>query len=284
MALLIHANIRITGTPEELSTFREQVNGLLLDDYSDADVEERHREGELVYDFKVSGGIPFPPFVAASGSHPDVAIQVEWVNAEAGVKGYAAIENGALKETRTEKLEGEAELPELTAISLAADGKLLLALSLLTRGPKEFLGYAVTYERDALIRAVKPREQSAELYASSGDAPQWEEKWLIDFAERSSEYAEITEPMEETVYQALRAHAEAFAAEWVWFDSGSAEETAIERERFRLAQYPIHPANLKYEKLRRLMTHQPALEFSSLSEDLRWVKEAVQQCWAEDNH
>src|SRR5688572_21744394 len=188
MGLLIHANVRVTGAAEELVAFRDQVNRLLLDEYEEADVEERHREGELVYDFKVSGGIPFPPFVAASARYPDLKVAVEWVNAKAGMKGYAAIENGALKESRTEKLEGEAELPELTAISLAADGKLLLALSLLTRGPKEFLGYALTFERDALIKAVKTREQSAELYASSGDDPQWEEKWLIDFAQRSSEY------------------------------------------------------------------------------------------------
>ncbi|HET6756459.1 MAG TPA: hypothetical protein VFH21_02440, partial [Burkholderiales bacterium] len=209
-------------------------------------------------------------------------VAVEWVNAEAGVKGYATIENGALKESRTEKLEGETELPELTAISLAADGTMLLALSLLPRGPKEeCLGYALTFERDALIRAVKPREQNAELYASSGDAPQWEEKWKIDVAARSSEHTETEEPMEETIYHELRAHAEAFAAEWLWFDSGSAEETAIERERFRLAGYPVHPANLRYEKLRRLLARQPAPESSSLSEDLRWLRDAVQQCWAE---
>src|SRR5688500_14349768 len=107
MTLLIHANVRVTGAAEELVVFRDQVNRMLLDDYSNADVEERHREGELVYDFKVSGGIPFPVFVAASARHPELKIAVEWVNAETGVKGYVAIENGALKETRTEKLEGE---------------------------------------------------------------------------------------------------------------------------------------------------------------------------------
>ncbi|MGH9959080.1 MAG: hypothetical protein ACREBC_18440, partial [Pyrinomonadaceae bacterium] len=144
MMLLIHANVRVTGAGEELVAFRDHVNRLLLDDYSDADVEERHGEGELVYDFKVSGGIPFPPFVAASARYPDLKVAVEWVNAETGVKGFAAIENGALKESGTEKLEGEAELPDHTAISLAADGKLLFALSLLTRSPKEFLGYALT--------------------------------------------------------------------------------------------------------------------------------------------
>lgn len=278
MTLLIHANVRATGAAEELAAFRDQVNRLLLDDYSDADVEERHREGELVYDFKVSGGIPFPPFVAASGSHPDVTIQVEWVNAEAGVKGFAAIEDGRLKESRTEKLADAGRHEELTSVSIADDGALTLALTFLVPGPGEYIGYAVTSDRDALVRVIRRNDQSVELYASSGDQAQWDEKWVIDLAEASYEHAEISEPIDEALYLSLRRHAEEFAAEWLWFDSALPVDTAIERERFRVAGYRVNAANVKYEKLKSLLREPRRFT----SEPLRPFEDAIRQCLADD--
>jgi hypothetical protein len=280
MALLIHAQVTVTGKPEALAHFRDEVNRLLFE--NETEVTEHHRESELMYDLKMTGGIPFPAFVAASAAHPELKVSMEWVNAQAAVKGFATIENGQLKESRTEKLLEEARGRErLTSIAIGDDGALSLALTFLTREPPEYLGYAITGEHDALIRVVKAGEQSAVLYASSGEAPLWEEKWQIDLAQSVCNYSETSEPIEDALYHELRTHAEEFAAEWLWFDSAPPVETAIERERFRLAGYPVHSANVKYEKLRSLMGQSRASEFSTLGEDLRWLKDVVQQCWAD---
>ena len=278
MALLIHASVRVTGPPEQLSVFRDVLNRSLLDEFAETAVEERHREGELVYDFKVSGGIPFPALVDASSGHPDVNVTVEWVNAEAGVKGFAAIEDGQLKESRTDKLGGPDDSKTLISIAVGDDGVLSLALAFLIHTPRESVGYAVTSERDALVRVVKATDQTIELYASSGDAPQWEEKWMIDFNAASLDYAETSDPIDEPLYLALRKHAEEFAAEWLWFYSAPAVETAIERERFRLAGYPVHGANVRYEKLKSLGREPKRFN----GEPLQSYEQAIRRILSED--
>jgi hypothetical protein len=277
MPLLIHASVRVTGPAEPLSVFRGVLNRLLLDEFAEIDVEERHRENELIYDFKVTGGIPFPALVQASSGHPDISVTIEWVNAEAGVKGYAVIENGQLKESRTDKLGGRGE-SNLLSIAVGDDASLVLALTFLTHIPRETLGYAVTSERDALVRIVEVGDRKIDVYASSGDEPKWEDKWAIDFETGSFDYAETSDAIDEPLYLALRKHAEDFAAEWLWFSSAPAVETAIERERFRAAGYPVHGANVRYEKLRSL-THEP-MRFTS--EPLQSYEQLIRQVLSDD--
>jgi hypothetical protein len=277
MSLFIHANVRVTGPAGELAAFRDALDRLLLDEFSETEVEERHREGELVYDFKVSGGIPFPALVQASSRHPQLRLAVEWVNMQAGVKGFAAIENGQLKESRTEKL-ADTVGGSLISISTGEDGALLLALTFLESSPTESVGYAVTSDRDAVVRAIVHDDRAIELCASSGDQPQWEEQWVVDLDSASFEYGETAEPIDEALYLALRRHAEEFAAEWLWFDTAPAVETAIERERFRLAGYPVRGANLRYEKL-RLLAQEPR-RFTS--EPLQLLEQVIRRCLVED--
>lgn len=284
MDLLTHVNIKVTGIREQLDDFRGQVNRLLSEEYTGASVEEHHGDDALRYDLKVTGGIPFPAFVTTSREHPELVIAVEWVNAEAGVKGFAMIENGALKASRTEKLEAGLALPDRTAISLKADGRLALALTFLTFGPREFLGYALTSNEDALIRIVRAEDRVVDLYASEETGAQWDKKWRINFDDGGFEHQMHAPPeaMAASVHKTLKAHAEQFVASWMWFDSGSEEKIAIERERYRLSGYPIALANLKYSKLKTLMGNAPALDFSTLGNDYRWLKDIVESCWVRD--
>jgi hypothetical protein len=74
--------------------------------------------------------------------------------------------------------------------------------------------------------------------------------------------------------------AHAFADEWVWFAEAPEEETAVERHRFELYGYRLHPANVRAEKLKRVMAADGAgLVYESLDENARRVAGLVATHW-----
>lgn len=289
MALVIHARIRIKGPGDQLARARERVNLLLAREVEYAEVEERHSGSELVYDFKVRHGIPFPPFVAISREHPELLITAEWSDPQAGAEGSATIKEGFLVDQSTRPLTGAAANlslgPEYVAVT--ASGELLLALTFMQIGSAEFAGYAVTSTQDAMFKIVRSGA-TTELSVTAGSEPAWGERWLIDFSQQSSEYREIdpAEPIPESLYQDLERMAREFVEHWIWFASSPLSEIVIEKQRYEAAGYPVREASVRMAKLRNLPKRAAAegemFEFSSLAPDTGWLKEVIEHCWARE--
>ena len=61
--------------------------------------------------------------------------------------------------------------------------------------------------------------------------------------------------------------AQEFSREWIWFEESEPAETAVERARFRDYGYPVRAANLRSEKLRKVLRPESGgLAFGSFGE------------------
>jgi hypothetical protein len=278
--VLTHAIVIVSGEPEARFAFRERVVIALSAEYPEVLGEARETEASLVFDLKVEHGIPFPPFVSGSEAYPDLTVRVEWADAEN--KGYAELKGGKIVGQANESLAGE----EVGAAYIAVKaGALDLALTLLSSGGDEVLGYAITSDQDALFRLTRNRDR-AELYCSAGTEPNWEERWAVDLKTGSFVYSPLDppQPMDAALFEALTRHALKFARAWLWLASAPLEETIIERHRFEQAGYTVGAANVKYEKLKTLGSEPgKRLEASTLKEEQAWIKDVIERCWARES-
>jgi hypothetical protein len=80
MSLLTHVTFEVSGEPSQIAAFDARVKQLCIEQQVSGEFEEQHTGGRLHYDLKIEGGIPFPPFVLASGEFPELDITVEWVH------------------------------------------------------------------------------------------------------------------------------------------------------------------------------------------------------------
>ena len=140
-------------------------------------------------------------------------------------------------------------------------------------------GYVITEDQHAFFR-VSGSPESCELYASDGVEAEWAERWTV--ASAKADYSELAErdPIGDDELRELDRIAREFSREWIWFDESPPEETAVERQRFAAYGYPVRPANLRSEKLRKVL--QPGgriLAFDSFGEDGLWVPALLQRCW-----
>lgn len=282
MSALFHASIKVDGEAGELDAFRSTLAPLLSEHAGDAAISEHRGAHSLCYDVKAVGGIPFPPFVIASETHPALTLAIEWVNAEAGASGSATIANGALKDQTTAALP-EAKGGREVFIETRGDGYLRLALTFFAVARGEYCGYAITGERDALFKIARDdRAQTGELFATAG-AAEWAQHWQIDLARRQAVYREI----EPAIAIDPRLHDQAsetmrdFLAQWIWFDSAPRDETIIERERYARRGLSVFAANLRSARFDKLKQGEAgaAAEFSSLSAGNGWVKDAIARYW-----
>ncbi len=274
MPARLHATIVIEGDPAVLAACRARVNALLAGEF-DEELRERHTEGRLEYELRVSGGIPFPPFVAASQEFPDLELKVEWSEPAQGRSGRAIIANGALREQASQA--GAASGSLLQHVRADAEGRLVLALACRAwRGA--WHGYAIAAEQHAFWRADGGKD-SFVLRASGGVEGRWAERWSA--AEEGVRYEEIDEPVAEDELRELDAIARDFAAEWIWFAESPAEETAVERSRYQTYGVPVSGANLRSEKLRRVLQADAGggSSFDSFGGDTRWIVELVHDFW-----
>ena len=102
--MIIHATIKVTGAGPALVSFAERLQVLMLEHSFAGVLEEQHTARALHYDLKVEGGIPFPPFAAASAEFPDVTVRAEWIDAGSGVRGAATLARGTLTEQKIENV------------------------------------------------------------------------------------------------------------------------------------------------------------------------------------
>jgi len=276
--LSLVATITVSGDPQLLRECRTRVNRL-LDEEGGASYRERHTAERLEYEFKAHAGIPFPPFVSASQSFPDLTVEVQWREAVLGRSGRAVIRNGVLAEQAAQShAPGGAISHDVRA---GADGGLGLALTC-ARWRECWHGYVIAADQHAFFRVVGSAG-CCELSASDGVDPEWAERWRIDSG--NAAYAELAprEPVAEDELRELDRLAQEFSREWVWFDESPPEDTAVERQRFAAYGYPVRAANLRSEKLRTLLSpDNGGLAFASFGEDLRWIPELLRRCWLRD--
>ncbi len=268
------ATIRVSGDPQLLREYRGQVNRLLDEEGGDA-YRELHTPERLEYEFKLHGGIPFPPFVSASEAFPDLTVEVEWREAALGRSGRAVIRNGVLAEQAAQSHAPEGALSEVHA---GADGELRLAVSC-GRWREFWHGYVIDAGEHAFFR-IAGSAGACELSASDGIDPEWAERWKV--SGNDATYAELAprEPIAEDELRELDRLAQEFSREWIWFEESPPEETAVERARFAAYGYPVRVANLRAEKLRNVLRPEDGdLAFGSFGEDARWIPELLRRCW-----
>lgn len=269
------ATITVSGDPQVLRQYREEVNRLLEEENS-GPFRELHSSDRLEYEFRVRGGIPFPPFVSASQSFPELTVDVKWSEAATGLGGHAVIRNGALTGQSAEG--GAADGTVWNLVRATPDGALELALTC-TRWRDGWHGYAIAAGEHAFFR-VTGSSGACELLASDGVEGEWAERWGV--APGDADYAELTprQTIAEDELRELDRLAQEFSREWIWFDESPPEETAVERQRYAAYGYPVRGANLRSEKLRRVLQRdRGGMGFASFGEESRWVPELLQRWW-----
>ena len=272
----ITATITVKGDSQRLSEYRSFVNRLLDEESGDFPYTELHTQSQLEYRFKVRNGIPFPPFVAASQAFAELTVEVDWTDADEGRSGRAIIQNGALREQAAQThAPGGSRLQEVRA---GTDGGLRIALAC-ARWRETWHGYAIAADQHAFFRITGSAEDS-ELSASDGIDAEWAERWTVESGD--AEYAELAprEPIPEDELRELDAIARDFSAEWIWFDESPPEETAVERQRFATYGFPVRPANLRSEMLRRVLRPEDGgLALSSFGDDFNWIPALLRRHW-----
>ena len=269
------ATITIKGDPGLLREYRAHVNRLLDEEAGDS-YRELHTGEQHEYQFKLRGGIPFPPFVAASQAFPELTVEVGWNAAGEGRSGRAVIQNGILREQAA-----QTHSPAGTArhdVRADADGRLRFAV-VCTRWREFWHGYAAASDQHAFFR-IAGSSGASELFASDGIEAEWAERWTVSSGDAA--YAELAprEPIAEDELRELDRLAQEFSREWIWFEESELAETAVERARFADYGYPVHAANLRSEKLRKVLRAEDGgLAFGSFGGDTRWIPELLLRCW-----
>ena len=269
------AKITVSGDPQLLREYRGQVNRL-LEEEGGGPYQELHTSERLEYEFRLSGGIPFPPFVSTSRAFPDLTVEVEWSEAALGRSGRAIIRHGVLAEQALHRLAPGGAVSN--SVRAAVDGGLELAVSC-ARWREHWHGYVIAADEHAFFRIAGSAE-ACELRASDGIDPEWAERWTTSRGDPA--YGEVAprEPIAEDELLELDRLAQDFADEWIWFEESPPEETAVERQRFAAYGYRVRAANLRSEKLRGVLRPEGSgLAFDSFAADSHWIPELLRRCW-----
>src|SRR5205823_13491110 len=221
VGLNLNATITVRGDPGLLREYRAEVNRA-LDEEGGESYRELHSAERLEYEFRLRGGIPFPPFVSASQAFPDLTVEVQWSDAALGRSGRAVIRNGVLAEqgVQSQAPTGSA----LQEVRADADGGLDLALAC-ARWREFWHGYVIAQDQHAFFR-IAGSGGSCELFASYGIEAEWAERWTV--ASGDADYAELAprEPIAEDELRELDRLAQEFSREWIWFEDRSEEHTS----------------------------------------------------------
>jgi hypothetical protein len=230
----ISATITVAGDEALLAAYRRRVNELLDADFGEP-YRELHAPGRLDYRLKADG-VPYPPFVTASGEFPDLVVEVQWEHPDGAASGRASIQAGRLTQQSTEP--GAGGLRASCELRVDTDGTLVIAVACRRRTKAEWIGYALTASQHAMFQ-VERRGAVEVLTATDGVEPEWAERWTIEGD--GARYAE------------LDRLANAFADEWLWFADGAPDETAVERQRYERYGWKVNPANVRTEKLKTVL-------------------------------
>jgi hypothetical protein len=243
------ARVVVTGAEALLPAYRERVNDLLDEDNAGT-YRELHTVDRLEYDVRCRGGVPFPPFVKASEEFPELEIEVRWENPALGERGAAEIQGGRLKEQVTSEpsVQGDFEVDILAR----GDGTIVLAVACRERSDGEWIGYALTASQHGFFR-VRSEVGAVVLSASDGVAAEWAEQWRIVDDDVAYRELDPREPIDAKLLGDLDRLAADFAARWIWFSAAGPDETAIERHRYDMYGLTVNDANIRAERLRKMM-------------------------------
>jgi hypothetical protein len=274
------ATIIVKGDPALLQGYRSHVKPLLEEEGADS-YRELHTQQQLQYQFRLRGGIPFPPFVTASQAYPDLTVEIEWTESAQGTSGRAIIQDGVLREQATQSHAPSGE--SLLDVRADADGSLRLAVAC-RRWRDAWHGYVVAADEHAFF-SIKGAAGACELSASDGVDAEWAERWTVVSGEAEYSVLGRGEPIAEDELRELDRLSREFALEWIWFEESPPEETAVERERFRAYGTPVREANLRSEKLRKVLRPENGGHvLGSFAEDTRWIPELLGRCWLRGEH
>lgn len=285
--MLIHATVTITGAAGERESCEARLRRALAGQLRRNDVTEHHGQDALCYDLKVEGGIPFPVFAQASQELPGLKFVVDWVNVAAAERGQATFVAGRLEAQSSEPVGTAAGTGHPVYVSVAADGKLVLAMTLEQVARNEWRGYGVTATRDALVRVRRdPGTNALELHATEG-APEWVLAWTGRFPGRRMVGERLKNPIaiEDRVFKELDRLARDFADAWLWFSNAPEHDIAVERDRYARYGYAPADANVRTVRLHAMRTEAgegKPLEHSTFSTDDAWLKDVVLATWARD--
>ena len=285
--MLIHATVTITGAAEEREGCQARLRRALAGQLRRSDVTEHHGKDALCYDLKVEGGIPFPALAQASQEFPGLRFVVDWVNVEAGERGQATLVAGRVEGQSSERVGTAAGTGHPVYVSVAADCKLLLAMTLEQVAGNEWRGYGVTATRDALLRVRRdPGANAVELHATEG-APEWALAWTGRFPGRRMARERLRNPIaiEDRLFGELDRLAREFADAWIWFASAPEQDIAIERDRYARYGYACADANVRSARLHAMRAEAGEggpMEYSSFSAEEAWLKDLVLATWARD--
>jgi hypothetical protein len=282
--MITHATVRVTGERSSLEPFRERLGELLAGENLAETVSEHHGGESLHYDLKVTGGVPFPPFVRASEDFPLLTLAVEWIGGEGEARGAATIQEGRL--VSHEAHSGGTGAGGAAFVSVDRNHALEIGFQLLRVAASEWRGYVVRADRDALFRISRDGgARRAELWATAGATPEWQIHWVVDLQNQTFEESALAPgiAIAEGDYRELLALAEAFAGEWLWFASAPAEEIAIERQRYDRLGYAVREANVRAAKLNAMAPREGGGRLAGrLDTSEQWIREVLEQCWAID--
>ena len=285
--MLIHATVIITGAPEERKACEARLRSSLAGELPHSDVTEHHGKEALCYDLKVEGGLPFPVFAEASEEFPELEFAIDWVNVAAGEHGTARFIAGRLAQQTTERIGATTPTQHPTYVAVAADGRLILGMTLERVARNEWRGYGVTATRDTLLRVRHdPESNAVELHVTDG-APEWAAAWTGRFPGRRLTGGRLRNPIaiETSVYEELERLARAFAEAWIWFAKAPEQDIAIERDRYARYGYKTADANVRSVRLHPMRAEageDKPLEYSTFGDEEAWLKDIVLATWAKD--
>lgn len=289
MAFILHAVVTISGPPDHFPSCAQRLERLLEGESLDGTIERLSTEGNLAYDLKIHGGLPFPVFIDLSNEYPELGISIDWVNSESGTRGSAHFSGGKLFNQDTVPLSPSIPGNNRFHIHVSADpqSRLMLAMVFCPAEKDKYLGYVVTSERDAWFRILRPGNGPlVELVTTAGEEASWCERWRIDLGDESFEFA-LFEPVlviDSADQETLEALSQSFAQRWIWFASHPPEEIIVEAQSYDRRGHAPGKANLRtvrlWEMERKSGDNPCPLIFEDIDQDLIWIREIIEQCWA----
>lgn len=268
------ATVIVKGDPALLREYRSRVNELIAEEGA-GPYRELHTENQLEYRLTPRGGIPFPPFVVASQAFPDLTVEVDWMATDEGRSGRAIIQNGVLREQAAQTQTPGGSLLDVRA---DADGRVRLA-ACCERWRESWHGYVIASDQHAFFR-IAGTQGACELSASDGIEAEWAERWTVSSDEAVYRELAQREAIAKDELRELDRIARGFSKEWLWFSESPPEETAVERQRFEAYGYPVRTANLRSEKLRKVLRPENGgFALGSFGEDERWIPDLLRRWW-----
>lgn len=264
------ATLTVHGPGALRSAFRKRLIDALRADAPDVKWQEAPQAEHVSMSLDAPQGIPFPQLIEVSMQYPDCVASVVWQQEHA--QGETTIQNGQVKEAARGAARAAGQ-PQY--VHIAPHGSLLLGCAL-DIDRDGVLGFCATADAETYFkfRGAACAADLLTIGSASDQALVWDECWAVGAATCQPLAPPIAlDPSERRTLDAL---ANAFRAEWLWYDHAPAEDTAIERLRYAEAGREVQAINVKSQQL----AAHPSRTVSRLATDQQWIAQRLQETWA----